>query len=234
MSYAPDYNVSTDFSADESSSVAGRSTVRTENLDYEFDAISESINALNNNLKLVQRSDGEVMDQVITPHALNADTVALFSSLSPRGAWATATLYAASDIVVNGGVCFICAVGHTSGTFLTDYAAGVWLAIGRGVSKLTLTDGTTVNWSATLSPNAEVTLGGNRTIANPTGLVTGVVYTIKVIQDGTGNRTVTWGSSFKWGVSGAPTLSTAAGAADLFSFLYDGANLLCLSRTLGF
>jgi hypothetical protein len=234
MSYAPDYTPATDFSADESSSVAGRSTVRTANLDNEHDSISASINALNDNLQIIQRSDGELMDQVVTPHALNSDTVALFAAVTARGAWLTATLYVAGDLVIIGGATFLCVTGHTSGAFLVDYDAGLWMPVGRGVWKKVLTDGATVNWSATLSPNAEVTLGGNRTIANPTNLVTGVVYTLKVIQDGAGNHTVSWGAAFKWGVSGAPTLSTGAGKADLFSFLYDGTDLLNLSRTLGF
>jgi hypothetical protein len=77
----------------------------------------------------------------------------------------------------------------------------------------TLTDGTTVSWDMSTAINAKVTLGGNRTLAvsNP---VLGATYSLGVIQDATGSRTVTWPSSFDWGTTGAPTLTTTASKRD--------------------
>jgi hypothetical protein len=77
----------------------------------------------------------------------------------------------------------------------------------------TLTDGATVSWDMSLGYNAKVTLGGNRTltVSNP---VLGIDYSLAVIQDGTGSRTVTWPSSFDWGTAGAPTLTTTASKVD--------------------
>jgi hypothetical protein len=77
----------------------------------------------------------------------------------------------------------------------------------------TLTDAATVSWDMSTAINAKVTLGGNRTLAvsNPKE---GATYSLGVIQDGTGSRTMTWPSSFDWGTTGAPTLTTTASKRD--------------------
>lgn len=46
-------------------------------------------------------------------------------------------------------------------------------------------------------------------------------YTLRLIQDGTGSRTVTWPTT-KWAGGVAPTLSTAASSIDIISLYYDG------------
>jgi hypothetical protein len=81
----------------------------------------------------------------------------------------------------------------------------------------TLTDGATVAWDMSLGFNAKVTLGGNRTltVSNP---VVGIDYSLAVIQDGTGSRTMTWPASFDWGTTGAPTLTTTASKVDQLIF----------------
>ena len=88
-----------------------------------------------------------------------------------------------------------------------------------------LTDGATVNWDAKNGQAAQLTIAGNRTIANPTNLQDASYLTLKLIQDATGSRTITWGSMFKWAAGAAPVLSTAANSYDILSFYYDGTNL---------
>lgn len=90
---------------------------------------------------------------------------------------------------------------------------GKWFVYG-------LTDAATINVPAGISDSFRVTLAGNRTLANPTGLYDGQVFNIRVIQDGTGNRTLAYGSKYKF-PGGAPALSTAAGAKDFLSCQYD-------------
>lgn len=92
------------------------------------------------------------------------------------------------------------------------------------ITKQTLSDGATVNWDMADGNLAVLTLGGNRTIANPTNLKDGSAVLI-LKQDGTGSRTVTWGSNFKWQAGTAPVLSTAANAVDIISFVVDGSTL---------
>ena len=97
----------------------------------------------------------------------------------------------------------------------------------------TLTDGATISWAANTQQVATVTLGGNRTMSAPTGLVSGAFYALNVIQDATGSRTLTWNSVFKWTGGTAPTLSTAANAKDFFVWRSDGTNLYEQGRSLG-
>jgi hypothetical protein len=96
--------------------------------------------------------------------------------------------------------------------------------INANVANQILTDGSTINWNTSLGSVATVTLGGNRTIAAPTNLKVGS-YILHVIQDGTGGRTLTWNSIFKWPAGVAPVLTTTGGRRDLFSFVCDGTNL---------
>ena len=50
-----------------------------------------------------------------------------------RGDWSTSTAYAINDVVVYGGNTYIVLVGHTSGVFATDLAAGKWQKFNSGV-----------------------------------------------------------------------------------------------------
>ena len=97
----------------------------------------------------------------------------------------------------------------------------------------TLTDGATISWAASTAQVATVTIAGNRTMAAPSGLVSGAFYALNVIQDATGSRTMTWNTVFKWTGGSAPTLSTAANAKDFFVFRSDGTNLYEQGRSLG-
>lgn len=84
----------------------------------------------------------------------------------------------------------------------------------------TLTDGATIalNWN---NGNVQtVTLGGNRTFtfANPKE---GARYVLKLTQDATGSRTVTW-PTITWQGGAAPTLTTTANKTDLITLVYIG------------
>ncbi len=97
------------------------------------------------------------------------------------------------------------------------------------VTAVALTDGATISVDASLSNNFTITLAGNRTLANPTNLRNGGVYTFVIVQDATGSRTLAYGSKFKWPAGTAPTLSTAAGSVDFIVAQYyaTGDILLC-------
>ena len=87
----------------------------------------------------------------------------------------------------------------------------------------TLTDAATIAWDADLGFNARVTLGGNRTMGEPTNLHDGLTYTLAMTQDATGSRTLSWNAIFDWGNIGAPTLSTGAGKVDFAYGQYSSA-----------
>lgn len=94
----------------------------------------------------------------------------------------------------------------------------------------TLTDGATINWDLDSNQVAKVTLGGNRTLANPTNMVDGGTYILRVIQDGTGSRTLGYGANYKWPGGTPPTLSTGAGAIDILTFISDGTNMYGIAQ----
>jgi hypothetical protein len=77
-----------------------------------------------------------------------------------------------------------------------------------------LTDGATITADFALANNFSVTLGGNRTLANPSNLTAGQSGAIWITQDGTGSRTLAYGSQWDFSGGTAPTLTTAANARD--------------------
>ena len=96
----------------------------------------------------------------------------------------------------------------------------------------TLTDASTIAWDVSSNQVTSVELGGNRTFGAPTNQVDGGVYVLMVKQDSTGSRTGTWNAVFKWAAGRTPTLTTAASAKDIFTFLSDGTNLYEIGRSL--
>ena len=82
-----------------------------------------------------------------------------------------------------------------------------------------LTDGATITPDFDANQNFSVTLGGNRTLANPTNIDAGQTGSIFITQDGTGSRTLSFGSDWDFAGGTAPTLSTAAGAVDRIDYI---------------
>ena len=82
-----------------------------------------------------------------------------------------------------------------------------------------LTDASSIATNLALSNNFSVTLAGNRTLANPTNIVAGQSGSIFITQDGTGSRTLAYGSYFKFVGGTAPVLSTAAASVDRLDYV---------------
>jgi len=77
-----------------------------------------------------------------------------------------------------------------------------------------------------------VTLGGSVTIANPTNQVAGQSGAITVTQDGTGSRTLSFGSDFDFAGGTAPTLTAAASSIDVLSYYVVSANNIVVDSIL--
>ena len=79
----------------------------------------------------------------------------------------------------------------------------------------------TIDWTSgnkvhlTLDSSPALTFTGP---SGPTNLL------IKLIQDASGSRTVTWPAAVKWSGGTTPTLSTSANSVDVVSFYFDGTN----------
>lgn len=82
-----------------------------------------------------------------------------------------------------------------------------------------LTDGTNISVDFNVGQNFTVTLAGNRTLDNPTNCVAGQVGSIFITQDGTGSRTLAYGSSWDFAGGTAPVLSTDAAAVDRLDYI---------------
>lgn len=83
------------------------------------------------------------------------------------------------------------------------------------------TDGATITFDLATSNLHTVTLGDNRTLAL-SNVSVGQCFIIRLVQDGTGSRTVTWFSTIKWAGGSAPTLTTTLNKTDVFGFLCTG------------
>lgn len=92
---------------------------------------------------------------------------------------------------------------------------------------VTVTDAATVTFDGDLGNIFQVTLGGNRTLA-VSNIDNGQVFMVRLTQDGSGNRTVSWFAGIKWVENTVPTLTTTGGRTDVFGFIrrtdgnYDG------------
>ena len=100
-----------------------------------------------------------------------------------------------------------------------------------------LADAAAIAWDLAAAPNAQVVLGGNRTMNAPTSAVDGGYYLLTVQQDAAGARTLAWNAAYVFtgvGFRGAPTLASAAGARTKFAFVREGGGMRCLGRVTGF
>ena len=110
----------------------------------------------------------------------------------------------------------------TTATAGTDYAGidtAQTFTKGQRGEITVLTDGSTITPDFADSNNFSVTLGGNRTLANPTNITAGQSGSIFITQDGTGSRTLAYGSYFDFAGGTAPTLSTTASAVDRIDYI---------------
>jgi hypothetical protein len=100
-------------------------------------------------------------------------------------------------------------------------------ANGRGIvysasvgNVTTLVDQATITPNFAAGNNFSLTLGGNRTLANPTNLIAGQSGTIVITQDNTGSRTLAYGSYWKYpgGSSAIPALTTTGNRVDVLGY----------------
>ena len=82
-----------------------------------------------------------------------------------------------------------------------------------------LTDDTTITLDLATNNVFTVTLGGSRTLANPTNPIPGQSGSIFIVQDGTGGRTLAFGSYWDFISGTAPTLTTSANAVDRIDYV---------------
>ena len=95
-----------------------------------------------------------------------------------------------------------------------------------------LTDGATITPDFAAANNFSVTLGGNRTLANPSNQTAGQSGIITITQDGTGSRTLAYGSNWKFASGTAPILTTTASAVDVLAYYVESSTRIT-ARLIG-
>jgi hypothetical protein len=89
----------------------------------------------------------------------------------------------------------------------------------RLVTKGNCTGAITIDWNAGNTQHCVLT--GNVTFTFANGQ-SGANYRLILKQDATGNRTVTWPASVRWGSGGSPSLTATASKSDYVGFFYNG------------
>lgn len=143
------------------------------------------------------------------------------------------------DLAVSGSITFgsiaIPAASVTPGNF----AAGAYnfpgavtadsLVVDNGQLRANRTTSATTTGSVTVDfatfNHRRVTLTGNSTLT-PSGGVAGGIYTLEVLQDATGSRTLAWGADVVWAGGATPTQTSTANRKDVYTFFYDGSKYL--------
>lgn len=152
--------------------------------------------------------------------SVNADTVWLCTANSGSDVVGTNNLSFVPAVIGPAGATdnALARYDATSGGKLQD---GTWIQSDNGklygpasaTEPKDDVDGATItldwNWN-----RHQVTLGGNRTIAC-SSVTLGQAIKLRLIQDGTGSRTVTWPANIYWPGGVAPTLTTTANRWDV-------------------
>lgn len=102
--------------------------------------------------------------------------------------------------------------------------------LGGKVQTLTISSGQ-INWNTANGDIGVVTLTSNATLNNPTNIVAGRTYLLIVRQDSTGNRTLNFGSAYKFPGGETPQFAIAANKVVIASFYSDGTNMYCIGLT---
>ena len=132
---------------------------------------------------------------------------------------------------ISAGQTRVITIPDADASFLSTASAQEFTAT-QNFNATTLTDASTIAWDASANQVTSVTLGGNRTLGASTNQVDGGVYVISIIQDGSGSRTLSFNSNYKFTGGTAPTLTTTASARDVIVFVSNGTNMFEIGRSL--
>ena len=169
------------------------------------DATDSTITSATNDLKITSNGDDlilEAEDDVIIRDNGGSNILAPF---------------------INGGANEL---NHSATKKFETASGGVSLTGGAAANITALSDGATITIDMATACHHSVTLGGNRTFAAPSNQVVGQSGSIFITQDGTGSRTASFNSAFKFVGGTAPTLTTTAAAVDRIDYIILSSNVI--------
>lgn len=126
--------------------------------------------------------------------------------------------------IANGGTGSTTASAARSALAVPGLADANSFTAGNRGAVSALTDGATITPDFAVANNFSLTIGGARTLANPSNQTAGQSGAIVITQDGTGGRTLAYGSNFKFAGGTAPTLTTTASAVDVLVYYVESAS----------
>ena len=125
-------------------------------------------------------------------------------------------------VITNGS----CELYEANNKKFETTTGGVALTGGAAANITALSDGSTITIDMATACHHSVTLGGNRTFAAPSNQAVGQAGSIFITQDGTGSRTASFNSAFKFVGGTAPTLTTGAGLTDRIDYIILSSNVI--------
>lgn len=152
-------------------------------------------------------------DDPLTLRQLNITSTASIA----RGEFAT--LVATTIDATNIGGSMVSAATLSGGMLNYTSSSGAFTSHASGANA--------ISFAAGKSHTRQLTANTTITFSN---VVTGQTALVRLLQDGTGSRTVTWnpgtaGATILWGGGTAPTLTTTANKTDVFGFYISNASL---------
>ncbi len=171
--------------------------------------------------------------------ATGAGGAGVSGATGPTGAGVTGATGATGPAGVTGatgaGVTGVTGATGPAGAGTTGATgpAGVTGATGAGGSTAftALTDAATVAWDVTAAPRAILTPAANRTMGNPTNVVNGLTYILR-IDTNQGAWTLAWGANYVFPYGLTPILTTQPVALHEFTFLAVAGNLKLVSEKI--
>lgn len=115
----------------------------------------------------------------------------------------------------------------------TGTSSTTFISPGRlfgAAAAVTVASGATITLDGNTGFNFATTLATNATLANPSNFKVGQSGVHVITQDGTGSRTLAYGSNWKF-PGGSPVLSTAAGSIDLLSYYVASSGVILCNLT---
>ena len=169
------------------------------------DATDSTITSATNDLKITSNGDDlilEAEDDVIIRDNGGSNILAQF---------------------INGGANELY---HNATKKFETASGGISLTGGAAANVTALSDRATITIDMATACHHSVTLGGNRTFAAPSNQVIGQSGSLVITQDGSGSRTASFNSAFKFVGGTAPTLTTTAAAVDRIDYIILSSNVI--------
>jgi hypothetical protein len=193
------------FDADTDGTMAANSATRVPSQSAVVTYVAAAVSALRNGVSSAFDTLAEIATElaakVTGPGSATDSAIALYDGT-------TGKLIKSSSYLITTAVQFL---ANTASKVLTTDQ--VWSAAGV----VTLTDAATIAVDMSSFINAKVTLGGNRTLGQPSNAKVGQSGCIEIIQS-TGSHTLAYHADWYFAGGTDPVLSTAAGARDLLFY----------------